>query len=44
MDKKLEIVYDPSRPHLGGNGRGGDERCEDPAVWDYLIEKFNVLD
>jgi len=45
MDSKLNIekgqmVFDPLNPHLGGNICGGDERCNDYAVWDYLIHHF----
>jgi hypothetical protein len=36
------VVIDNLRPYLGGNLKGGDDRCEDHGVWDYLIETFKV--
>jgi hypothetical protein len=35
-----QVVFDPENPHLGGNIYGGDSRCEDHNVWDYLIDRF----
>lgn len=45
MENKLNIeqgkvVFDPFQPHLGGNIKGGDKRCEDHDVWKYLIDHF----
>ena len=41
VDKNTGVVYDIERPWLGGNIAGGDDRCQDNAVFDYLIERFN---
>ena len=39
-DKDTGVILDIEKPWLGGNIVGGDPRCEDPGVWNYLIEKF----
>lgn len=36
----MKLVVDTENPHLGGNVRGGDPRCDDHGVWDYLIDTF----
>jgi SAM-dependent methyltransferase len=34
-------VYDPLRPWLGGNIKGGDPGTFCPGLWDFLINLFN---
>lgn len=41
VDKNTRVVYDPERPWLGGNLAGGDPRCIDKGVFNYLIETFS---
>jgi len=41
VDKKTGVVYDVERPWLGGNILGGDDRCLDDGVFDYLLSEFN---
>ena len=43
IDEGSGTIFDDDRPWLGGNIRGGDARCEDPAVWNYLISRFQPL-
>lgn len=40
VDKKTGVIYDDARPWLGGNILGGDVRCFDEGVFEYLIERF----
>jgi SAM-dependent methyltransferase len=37
-----EYVTDPTRPHLGGNGEGGDPRSWAPELWAWLIGAYLV--
>ena len=41
VDKNTGVIYDVERPWLGGNIVGGDARCMDNGVFDYLIERFD---
>jgi SAM-dependent methyltransferase len=38
----MSIAKDPHDPALGGNMIGGDPQTFHPALWDYLIERFDV--
>jgi SAM-dependent methyltransferase len=40
VDKKTGVIYDDTRPHLGGNIFGGDSRCMDDGVFTYLMNRF----
>lgn len=35
------LAYDPQKPWLGGNIKGGDPNTYCPPVWDFLIREFN---
>jgi SAM-dependent methyltransferase len=37
-----ELATDPNDPSLGGNGIGGDPLTWHPALWQYLIDRFDV--
>jgi hypothetical protein len=40
VDRGTGIIFDKSRPWLGGNIFGGDPRCFDKGVFDFLIQKY----
>lgn len=37
----MSCVYDPARPHLGGNRDGHDETTFYPEAWNYLWLRFH---
>ena len=40
--KKYTEALDPSKPHLGGNFIEVNPSTYCPAVWNYIVEKYNI--
>lgn len=38
----MSYIVNNTKPHLGGNIKGGDDNTYSPELWNWIINKFNI--